>query len=513
MTPDPPPTARRPAADRWADLAPALAVLALHLAFARGYGVFRDEMYYLACGRHLAWGYVDHPPLVALVARLAGALFGTWLPGLRLFPALAHAAATWQTARLAGDLGGGRFARRLAGIGMALAPVALSIASILSMNAFDLLFWVLLFRLATRLLAGGDPRWALAFGAVAGVGLLDKISVLFVGFGIVVGLVAAGRWDVLRSKWFWTGGALAALLFAPHLVWQQAHGWPTLEFMDRARRLKMLEFSAPGFLGESAIQSGASVLVWLPGLLWMLVSRPARTFRPLAIAFLAVLALLVATHGKPYYLAPAFAAPLAAGGVAWERWTAARPRRGRGLVLAAVVLGNAVFAPLAMPILGEDQLVAYAAALGRAPGSDERHELGRLPQFFADMHGWRDLARDVSKVYQALPESERALACVFGQNYGEAGAIDFFRGEFPLPPAISAHNSYWIWGPGDCSGEVLLVLADRRERLEELFEEVELGGVHECVDCMPYENHLPIWVVRRARQPVERIWPAIKSFI
>jgi hypothetical protein len=157
--------------------------------------------------------------------------------------------------------------------------------------------------------------------------------------------------------------------------------------------------------------------------------------------------------------------------------------------------------------------VRYAAALGQRPGTEERHALGRLPQFYADMHGWRAMAESVAEVARGLPAAERARACVWGQNYGEAGAIEYFARDLDLPPAISGHNSYWTWGPGRCTGDVLILIGSRRERLEELFEEVQQAGVTRCADCMPYENGRPIWVARGLRQPMAALWPGVKGFI
>jgi Dolichyl-phosphate-mannose-protein mannosyltransferase len=500
------------AMERLAEWSPALGVLLFHLVLLRGYGVFRDELYYIACGRRPAWGYVDHPPLVAWIAWVVGHLVGESHLALRVVAALAAAAAVWVTARIARELGGGPFARFLAGLGAGLTPVVLALGSVYSMNAFDLLFWAVLFWIVARILQGGDERLWVAFGACAGLGLLDKISVLFLGFGVVVGLVLARRFDVLRSRFFWAGGALAFLLFLPHLVWQQAHGWPTLEFMANARHDKMVALPVTGFLRVVLDDTTPVAWLWIFGVAWLLVARAAGRVRALGFAFLAVLALLVTTGGKPYYLAAGYAAPLAAGAVAVEAWTE-RARRLRPVLAMLVVVVGFALSPFAAPVLPVDDYVRYAAALGEKPGTDEHHELSRLPQFYADMHGWRDMAETVAGVVRALPPEDRAQACVFGQNYGEAGAIEYFGRDLGLPPAISAHNSYWMWGPGGCTAEVLLVIGDRRDRLDELFESVEEGGVFHCRDCMPYENGRRVWVARGLKVPLAGLWPEIKHFI
>ena len=499
--------------DRAADLVPALAVLGFHLALLPGYGVFRDELYYIACGRRPAWGYVDHPPLVAWVAWLVAQLAGESHLVLRAVSALVMAASVWLAGRTAAAMGGGAFARALAGLATGFVPIALSLASIYSMNVFDLFFWALLSWILVRVLAGGPDRLWLLFGAVAGLGLLNKISVLYLGAGLVAGLVLARRFDVFRSRAFWLGGVLAFAIFLPHLLWQHAHGWPTLEFMANARNEKMVPLSPLGFLLGALDQTLPVAWLWLAGVAWLVAARSAAALRALGFAFVIVLAILATAGGKPYYLAAAYSLAFAAGAVAVEGWTAGRLRPLRVVAVLVVVGLGLLAAPLALPVLSEDTLVRYAQALGEKPGTDERNAVGRLNQFFADMHGWRELAEAAARVVHALPASDRDGLCVFGQNYGEAGAIEYFGPRLELPPAISSHNNYWLWGPGRCSGRVVVVIGGRRERLLEMFEQVEERGRSRCRDCMPYENELPIWVVRGPRRPLGEIWPQIKRFI
>ncbi len=492
------------------------ATLAFHLATLHGYGYFRDELYYLACGRHLDFGYVDHPPLIGLVAAAVRALAGESLPAIRFLPAVAAATTVWLAMAIARALGGSPFAQLLAGLATALCPVYVALFGILSMNAFDILIWAALFWLAARLLAGADPRLWLAFGAVAGIGLENKVSVLFLGFGLVVGSILARRWDVLRSRWLWLGGGLALLLFLPHLLWQQAHSWPTLEFMANARRHKMAELGALDFAGEQILNAGPVALpLWIGGLGWLLLARAGRPFRALGWAYLVMLVTMTASGSKPYYLGPAYTVLFAAGGVAAAGWLRT-PRFASALrpVAAGTLLaGGLLVAPLAKPLLPVDLYVRYAAAAGIAPSTDERHELARLPQFFADMHGWPELAAAVAAVHRALPEADRARACVFGQNYGEAGAIDLFGPAYGLPPAISGHNSYHLWGPGQCTGEVVIVIDDDRETLEGLFASVAHAATFTCRDCMPYENGSPIWVARGLKPAIAELWPRVKKYI
>jgi hypothetical protein len=488
--------------------------LVLFVLTARGYGYFRDELYYLACGEHLDIGYVDHPPLIGIVAALVRSTLGESLIAIRLLPALAAAATVFLAGAIARELGGGGFAQALASVATVLCPVYLSVFSILSMNAFDVLIWAAAFLVLARLLRTGEERLWLAFGLIAGIGLQNKISVLFLGFGLTVGLVLSRRWEIFRSRYLWIGGGIAALIFLPHILWQMSHDWPTLEFMENARRFKMNALPPAAFVSEQVLYAGPIALpVWLSGLAFLMVSVQRRPYRTLGWAFLAILALMIATHAKPYYLGPAYTILFAAGGAAIERWTSDRARTLRPALVATLAAGGVLVAPLAKPLLPKETFIRYSDWLGIQPAQDERNERGRLPQFYADMIGWPELAETVAKVHGTLPEGERSRACIFGQNYGQAGAIDFFGPALRLPKAVSAHNGYYLWGPRDCTGEVMIVIGDDRETLSKLFGSVELATTYTCSDCMPYENDKPIWIARGLRQPLREIWPSIKKFI
>ena len=481
----------------------------LHLLLGEGYGYFRDELYYLACAQHLDLGYVDHPPLIAWLTAAVRATLGDSLLAVRLVPALALAGTVWTAGLMAAELGGRRFAQFLAALATLCVPVYLSLASVLSMNAIDVLLWAVASLLALRGLRGDRRAW-LRFGVVAGVGLLNKLSVLFLGAGLAVGLVLARR-DVLKDRYLWAGAAIGGAIALPHVVWQVVHGWPTLEFMANARAHKNVALEPLAFLKEQVLQVGPlALLLWLPGLAWLLGRRAARPYRPLGVAYLVILMLMLGTSAKPYYLAPAYTPLLAAGAVL----VGAAIRRPvlRALVVLAIVVPGLVALPLVRPVLAVEDYVAYADALGMAPRTDERQELGRLSQFFADMHGWPEFASTVASVYQALPADEREVACIVGRNYGEAGAIDLFGPGLGLPRAISTHNSYHLWGPRDCTGAVVLIPAKDPAELRELFGRVEAAAVVDCGDCMPYEDGLTIWIARDAHAAIGELWPGLKNY-
>ncbi len=304
-------------------------------------------------------------------------------------------------------------------------------------------------------------------------------------------------------------GAVAGALFLPHVAWQAAHAWPTLEFMRNATGGKMAPVSAVEFASRQVLAVGpANLLVWLPGLAFALLTRAGRRFRVLAWIYL-VVALLLAAGGRSRagYLALACPMLLALGGVALEQWTSAPPwPRLRPAAIAIVLVLGLVPIPFALPLLPVESFIRYQAALGMTPATEERHRMGPLPQQYADMFGWQELVAEVAEAYRRLSPEERRRAVVFGQNYGEAGAVDVLGRRLGLPRAISGHNSYWLWGPGDWDGSVLIIIGGDPEDNARWFESVEPVGTADSPYAMPYERGLEVSIGRRLRvapaQPV-----------
>jgi hypothetical protein len=470
---------------------------------------FRDEFYYLACSRRLAWGYVDHPPLSVVILWLVRHTLGESLLALRVVSALASAAVVWLTGNIARRLGAGAFGEALAMTAAAVAPVMLAFGTFYSMNVFDILFWALAARVTIDVIDDpADRRW-IALGVVLGLGLLNKASVLWLGAGLGAGLLLTPARRLLLTRGPWLAGAVAAIFLAPHVWWQVQHGWPTAEFIREASRGKMLTNTPLSFVSDQILNMHPLTLpVWGAGLVALLLDQRLRRWRVLGIAFLAVTVILVVNRtSRSAYLTPAYPMLLAAGGVWWESHMQ-RPAL-RVLCLVVLALGGLATLPLAVPLLPVDTYVRYSAALGMKPSTDERNELGRLPQFFADRQGWDRLVSDVARAWNQLTPEERGRAIVMTGNYGEAGAIERLGGDMV---AASGHNNYWLWGPGSRSGDPMIVLTRSRENLEKEFTSVEQAGETDCGDCMPYENHLPIFICRGLKQPLTAVWPRVKHF-
>jgi 4-amino-4-deoxy-L-arabinose transferase-like glycosyltransferase len=496
-------------------LAFALAALAAHLTAITQYGYFRDELYYLACTHHLAWGYVDQPPLSIAILWVVRHLLGDSLLAIRIVPALAGAAVVYLTGRLARTLGGGRAAQALAALAALLAPAFLGLCHTFSMNPFDLLLWALAFTLLLPAVERGAASDWLLLGAALGLGLLNKISVLWLGGGVAAGLLFTERRALLRTRGPWLAAAVALALFLPHIGWQIAHGWPTLEFMRNATAQKMAPVTLASFATSQLLVMGPGTApFWLTGLALCFLVPAGKRGRMFGIAYVAIFAfLVVAGRSRATYLAPAYMPLFALGGLAVEQ-AARRPRLrwfppAAGAWIAALALP---LAPLALPILPVERFAAYSKALGAAPRSEERKSLGELPQHYADMFGWEEMAREVAAVYRALPPEDRARCGIFAENYGEAGAIDLFGPGLGLPPVMSGHNSYWLWGPGRADGSVVILLGGSLEAHRTNFERVEQVGLVRCDHCMPYERDLPVFVGHGPRTSLAKLWPRLKVY-
>jgi Dolichyl-phosphate-mannose-protein mannosyltransferase len=480
-----------------------------------GYGYFRDEFYYIACGRHLGWGYVDHGPLVAVQARIGELLFGDSLFAIRLLSAIAGAATIFLTGILAWVMGGRRTAQVLAMIGVLFAPEFIGLDGFLSMNSFEPVFWMTCVLSLLVIQRGYSPaRWWTIFGVSAGLGLLNKPSMTFFLIAVGLGLVFTKARRLLFSRWTAIAIALMVLIALPNVLWQVHNHWPTLEFLrdGQLRHKNVLLKPLPFFGAQVLMLNPLSTFLWITGVVSLLRARTVSFARWLGLTYIFFFAIMLALHAKDYYLAPIYPALFSAGALAWEsRFLRERPDGTRAFgwpVLAletVLVVTGALLLPLAAPVLAPDTWVRYATNLHLKDGGSktETAATSELPQFFADRFGWQQLSDQIVATFRTLPASDRAKVCVFTDNYGEAGASDFLgrRIEPSLPPAISGHNSYWLWGPRGCDGQLVIAYVDDTpEKLQQFYEQVTVvGGITDRL-AMPFE-HKNLYLLRGLKGP------------
>jgi hypothetical protein len=494
---------------RWV-LAIAAASLALHLYAGRYYGYFIDELYNLSLARHLDWGFVDVAPLIAVIARFELAVFGDSLQAIRLLPAIASAVKIMLAAGIARELGGGRFAQALAALCCLAAPGFLALDHFLNVNSFEALVWTGLAWLLIRIVRTGDQGLWLWFGVLAGIGLETKHSVLLFGFSLIAGLMLTPARKHLASRWLLLGGAIALLLFLPNLLWNIQHHFPFVELQENIRRDgRNVSFNPLSFFGQEALAMlPASLPVWIAGLWFLFFDREGRRYAAIGWAFVIASILILAMNPRVYYLFPAFPMLFAAGGVAIEGW---RVRWVRPVLCVLLIAMGALLAPTLVPLLPPETYIHYARATGLEQPRVENHELGPLPQLFADQFGWEEMASAVAQVYRSLPADVRARTAIFGQNYGQAGAVNVLGRKYGLPEAISGHQNFFLWGPRGYTGESMIVMGDRQQRLESLFAKVEKRARVAHPYAMPYE-HIDIFYCEGMKTPLAELWPKLKSW-
>ena len=501
----------------------ALIYFAAHAATATRYGYFRDALYYLACSQHLDWGYVDQPPLIALLGWIARHTFGTSLHALLLWPALAGCGRILLTAAFARELGAKRFGIALAATLAAVPAVWIAIDHQFAMNAFEALFWTGCAFVLLRMIRTGDASLWVAFGAIGGLGLENKYSMGFFAAALLLGLLLTPQRKLLWTPWLAAGGGVALLIFLPNLLWNIHHHWPFLELMRNIRTSgKDIALPPLKYLGQQALMMGPQTLpFWLAGLGFYFFSRRAAAYRVFGWAFVLTIAFFMAMHGKDYYSAPAYAMVLAAGAVATEmffdsaRFTA-RPRLRsflRGAAFRVQVIGLLVTLPFVLPVLPIEKFVAFQKWIGVEPPRTERNQIGvLLPQHFADEFGWQEMVEQVARVYHSLPPEEQAKTAIYTENYGEAGAIDFFGPRYGLPKAICAHQNYFFWGPRDYTGEIMILVGSESiDDAREHFASVETVATLNSPYSMPHEQR-PILLARGLKVDLRALWPSLKNW-
>jgi len=503
---------------RRADLAPAVLIIAgisflAHVLVGDNYGYFRDELYVMAMSQHPAFGYVDVPPLVPWITLIPRFLTGNALWAIHVISALVCAGTIILTGLMARLLGGSRWAQGLAALASATALILLGNGAIYSYDVFDVFWWTLAATILIALLRDEQPRRWLAFGLVAGLGLLTKETILFWGFALVIGLGLSPQRRLLFTRWTLFGGLIAFALVSPFLIWNAFNGWATFQYWAGYSQNHSAGGSPLAFLiNQILIMNPLSVFLWVAGL-WYFFSARGRRYRVFAWAYLILLALFIVIQGKSYFLAPAYP-PLFAGGamlfgewrVRFRRWVAVYP-----VVLAMI---GVLLAPAAMPVLPPSVYAHIYGPSGNSGSQQESGDVYSLPQALADRFGWEEQVALIAQVYHSLPPQEQRVACIFTSNYGEASALVQFGGRYHLPEPISGHNAFYLWGPQGCTGQVVITINIPPQDAARGFSSVTLAARTSCDACVAFENQAPILILRqpKAKVPFAVLWAQAKHY-
>lgn len=494
----------------------ALAKLIFHIYFNNRYGYFRDEFDYMSCGDHLAWGYVDQPPLIPFLIHICRAVLGDSLRSVRFIPALASSLLVVQTAVLARELGGKRYALLLSAITAVIAPQYLSNGSLLGTNCLEPNLWMGCAYFAILAVKRNDPRYWLWFGVVAGLGMEAKYTIALFGLGIVVGLLLTEQRRVFLNPWIWLGGLAAFLIFLPNLLWNVHYHWPFVELMHniRAEGRDVVLPAGQYFFQQTLLVNPLTAPIWITGLLALLFSVRLKPYRLLGWSYLVCYAVLFVLHGKNYYLAPVYPMLLAAGAAVIESALSHPGRTWLKPAIAIVLLASgAHLAPVVIPILSPEGFIAYTKYLPfKLPVMEHSHARAALPQWYADQFGWEEIVAETAVAWNRLPPEERKDCGIFAQDYGQAGAIDFLGRRYGLPPSLSGHQTWFLWGPRGYSGNCMIVLDDRKETLEKYWDRVEFVGTSPD---NPYalEKQLDVFICKGSKFGTwAQVWPKLKKW-
>jgi hypothetical protein len=499
----------------------ALAKLIFHIYFNNQYGYFRDEFDYLSCGDHLQWGYVDQPPLIPFLIHFCRAVLGDSLRSIRFIPALASSLLVVQSALLARELGGRRYAMLLTAICVVIAPQYLSNGSLLTTNCLEPNLWMGCAYSAILAVKRQNPRYWLWFGVVAGIGLEEKYSIAVFGLGMVIGLLLTEQRRVFLNKWIWLGGAAAFLIFLPNIFWNIHYHWPFVQLMHaiRAEGRDVVLGPIAFLFQQMLLLDPITAPIWLAGLFSLLFSKPLRPYRMLGWCYLVCYVVFDVLHGKSYYLAPIYPMLLAAGAVmieaALDRPESGRPRLQwlKPLIAVIILASGAHLVPITVPVLSPERFIAYAKTLPfKLPVTEHSHARAPLPQWYSDQFGWKEIADETEVAWNRIPAAERADCGIFAQDYGQAGAIDFFGRRQGLPGAMSGDRTYWLWGPRGYSGNCMIVLDDRQDVLERYWQSVELVGIS-APNTYALEQQIPVFICNGKRfDSWANVWPHLKRW-
>ena len=494
----------------------ALFKLLLHIYFNNRYGYFRDEFDYMSCGNHLGWGYVDQPPLIPFLIHISRAILGDSLRAIRFIPALGSSFLVLQTAWMTRELGGKRFAVVLSATTILIAPQYLSNGSLLGTNCLEPNLWMACAYFVILAIKLNNPRYWIWFGVFAGLGLEEKYSIALFGFGIVVGLLLTGERRIFLNKWIWLGGLIAFLIFLPNLLWNLYYHWPFLELMRniRAEGRDVVLPLGQYFFQQTLLVNPLTAPIWLAGLIAFFIWEPLKPYRVLGWSYVVCYSIFFVLHGKNYYLAPIYPMLLAAGAVAIESGLRA-PRVSwlKPVIVVILVASGIHLAPVVIPVFAPEHFLAYTKYLPfKLPVMEHSHTRAALPQWYADQFGWQEIVAETAVAWNRLNPAERRDCGIFAQDYGQAGAIDFFGDRYGLPKSISGDKTFFLWGPRNYSGNCLIVLDDSRENLEQLWKDVQYVGT--SAD-NPYalEKQIDVFICRGSKfGSMSVLWPRVKHW-
>lgn len=485
-------------------------------AFPFEYGYFRDELYYIALSHHLGWGYIDVPPLLPFCIFLLRHTIGNSLFAIHLFSAMTGALVLIITWMIVKKMGGKLFSQILALTCMTFALCYIGISSMCNYDCINQIFWTLALYFLVALLVSENKKYWIYFGIAAGLGLMSKFDILWLGAGVAIALILTSQRKYLFTYQLWLGGVVALLIASPYFVWIAAHFSLVAEYYTKYHTATNPITFFELITEQTMILNPLSVFVWVAGLYYFLLSKTGKKFRLLGIAYFSILALCLVLHTKFYLSLPYYVVLFAGGAVCLESYFAGGSRRVLGsayVVLIAVV--GLFFVPYVRPLFPIPTFLKYAEIANHIlPSFQTEKEIKTvtIPQHFADRFGWEDMAAEFGRICNSLPNEDRRNAVIVVRNYGEAGAVDFYRGSYNLPPVICGHLQYYLWMPKDLSEKTVSIqMGFPLDDLKKIFSDVKQVGTTHSKNAIYYENNQPIYVSKGFKIPPEKALQSLKN--
>ncbi len=479
------------------------------------YPIFRDEFYYIDCAKHFSFGYVDHPAFSILILKIWITIFGDSQLSIRIIPALLGSFLFILCAGINKELGGSKFSLYLSIVCLAFVPINLGNFSYYSMNSWEIVIWTLLFYFLIRLINSDDKKYWIFFAITAGIGFNNKIGILIFLTAAFVSLLISKERENLKRKYLWIGMGIIILFALPYTIWNFLNDFATQQFISNAAKYKNADYSVASFLQSQITDYRPTNFIFCILGLFSLLFGALKKYRMLAFVFIISFVLFMMNKAKPYYLEGLYPFLITAGSVTviafFERKNLNKLKY---VLLVLIFVLGLVTVPFAVPVLSPDKFIEYSNSLGVKSESSEKHEQGILPQFYADRFGWTELTDKIAVLYNSLPENEKKYTGILTNNYGEAGAINYYGRKYNLPETFSGHNNHFIWRKErkDSVSTLIIIGGEKEDYLKDFEEVIQVDSTFNKY-AMPYENNLPIYLCKKMKIGIQEMLKKEKHYI
>ncbi|WP_445457878.1 ArnT family glycosyltransferase [Flavobacterium sp. HNIBRBA15423] len=482
-----------------------LVKLIIHLIGNQNYGFHRDELLHLSVSEHLDWGYMEFPPFIALIGKLSCFLFGYSLFGMRLFPTFAGIAILVLTCLIAIEIGGKKKAVLLSGVLILIFIPFYRNHLLFQPVAFDQLFWTLSFYYLVRFLKTDANKYLIFLGISLAIGFLNKYTIGILLISILISLLVTQREKIVKNKWLYTTGIISFSIVLPNLIWQIQHHFPILKHFQKLNEKQLDSIGTFDFILDQ-LHSPFTFIIVLIGLLAIFFNKEIKKYKSIGITFIIVFFAMWFLKSKAYYFYAVYPVFFAFGAYKIEKMLINKNALFYSMV-SVLVLISFYFIPEAIPVLPIETYVDYKNI---KPEEDGRYI---LTSDYADMFGWEKEVEIVDSVYHSLSKTEKEECIILAENYGEAGALIVLGEKYNLPKPVCSHGSFWLWGPGNTSGETTITLGIEKEIIEKVFEDYQLIKTIHHKYAIDEENNIPVYLCKKPKIKIKKIWPSLESHV